>query len=100
MAFAKDAPQTRDGRSLKDFQLLTRLFKYRCSYLIHGRTFQHLTPPLKQTVLAKLWQVLQGNDPTQRYGYLGDSERQHISRILIETLADLPAEWQEEREPR
>jgi hypothetical protein len=100
IAFAKNAPETLDGRALKDFQLLTRLFKYRCSYLIHGLTFQHLTPPLKQTVLAKLWQALQGNDPTQRYAYLGDSERQHISRILIETLPNLPAEWQEERQLR
>lgn len=93
-AFVEQAKRSRDGRSLKDFQLLTRLFKYRCSYLIHGITFRHLTPPLKQTVLAKLWQVLQGKEPTQRYDYLGGSECQHISRILVETLPDLPAEWQ------
>ncbi|HYF34668.1 MAG TPA: hypothetical protein VD994_05205, partial [Prosthecobacter sp.] len=53
-AFVKDAPRSADGRSLKDFQLLTRLFKHRCSYMIHSLTFQYLTPPLKQTVLARL----------------------------------------------
>ena len=92
-AFLEQAKRSRDGRSLKDFQLLTRLFKYRCSYLIHGLTFQHLTSPLKQTVLARLNQVLSGQDATQRYAYLGESERRHITRILVETLPDLPAEW-------
>lgn len=99
-AFLTTARQTPDGRSLKDFQLLTRLFKYRCSYLIYGLTFRHLAPPLKQTVLAKLWQVLHGNDPTQRYAYLGDSERQHITRILVQTLPDLPPEWQANSDER
>ena len=84
-AFAKGAPQSADGRSLKDFQLLTRLFKHRCSYMIHSLTFQRLAPPLKQTVLARLKQVLQGQDASGRYAYLSASERGHIERILKDT---------------
>ncbi len=85
-AFSRTARPSSDGRSLKDFQLLTRLFKYRCSYMIHSTTFQHLNPHLKQTVLARLDEVLQGRDTTSgRYAYLGESERGHIRRILAET---------------
>jgi len=87
-AFEKSARHSPDGRSLKDMQLLTRLFKYRCSYLIHGQTFQHLTPPLKQTVLERLQAVLRGDDPAQRYAYLSTPERGHILRILAATLPE------------
>lgn len=92
-AFTKRAPQSSDGRSLKDFQLLNRLFKHRCSYMVYSLTFQNLTPPLKQTVLSRLWEVLDGKDTTGSYSYLGDSERAHIRRILAETLPGAPAEW-------
>jgi hypothetical protein len=92
-AFSKRAPQSSDGRSLKDFQLLHRLFKYRCSYMVYSLTFHHLTAPLKQTVLHHLWTVLEGNDTTGQYAYLGETERGHIRRILAETLPGAPAEW-------
>jgi hypothetical protein len=83
-AFTKSAPETKDGRSLKDLQLLHRLFKYRCSYMIYGLTFSNLTPPLKQTVMKNLWSALTTNN--ERYNYLGESERKHIANILAETL--------------
>lgn len=84
-AFAKSIPHSADGRSLKDFQLLNRLFKYRCSYMIYSLTFQHLTAPLKQTVLTHLREVLEGKEASRRYAYLAESERGHILRILTET---------------
>jgi hypothetical protein len=92
-AFTKRAPKSSDGRSLKDFQLLNRLFKLRCSYMIYSLTFQHLTAPLKQTVLSRLWAVLEGKDTTGSFTYLTETERAHIRRILAETLPGAPAEW-------
>ncbi len=92
-AFTQRAPQSSNGRSLKDFQLLHRLFKYRCSYMVYSQTFQHLTAPLKQTVLHRLWTILEGKDTTGQYAYLSDTERGHIRRILAETLPGAPAEW-------
>lgn len=92
-AFTRRAPQSSDGRSLKDFQLLNRLFKHRCSYMVYSLTFQHLTAPLKKTVLDRLWTILEGRDTSGEYDYLIESERGHIRRILAETLPGAPAEW-------
>jgi len=85
-AFLKKARRNADGRSLRDFQLHTRLFKYRCSYMIHSLTFEHLSPPLKQRVLARLAAVLDGADTSGRHDHLGASERRHIRAILGDLL--------------
>lgn len=85
-AFGKSAPRSEEGRSLKDFQLLTRLFKYRCSFMIHSLSFTHLTPAMKETVLTRLFAVLEGEADTERYAYLSESERRHIRDILKQTL--------------
>ncbi|MDB6138285.1 MAG: hypothetical protein JWO94_1357 [Verrucomicrobiaceae bacterium] len=91
--FEKNAPHTVEGRSLKDLQLLNRLFKHRCSYMIYSLTFANLVPQLKTTVFKGLWAALQGQDPQKRYAYLSASERRNIARILVETLPDAPLEW-------
>jgi hypothetical protein len=85
-AFAKLDQHKRNGRSLRDFQLHTRLFKYRCSYMIHSQTFAQLEPSLKQTVLDRLAAVLDGRDSSGRHDHLGGSERKHIRAILGDLL--------------
>lgn len=84
-AFSARAARASDGRSLKDMQLNTRLFKYRCSYMVHSITFQHLTPPLKETVIARMKQILSGTDSSGQFDYLSESERRHIWCILTDT---------------
>ena len=61
--------------------------------MVYSLTFKHLTPPLKQTVLNRLWTVLEGRDTSGEYDYLSESERANIRRILAETLPGAPAEW-------
>ena len=94
-AFEKNAPRTAEGRSLKDMQLLTRLFKYRCSYTIYGITFQNLMPQLKKTVFERLTEALEGKAKLNRYDYLGERERKNIMSILAATLPDAPAAWKQ-----
>jgi hypothetical protein len=94
-AFEKNGPRTPEGRSLKDMQLLTRLFKYRCSYTIYGLTFQNLMPQLKTTVFQRLTEALEGKAKLNRYDYLGERERKNIMAILATTVPDAPAAWKQ-----
>ncbi len=83
-SFTARFPKSQEGRSLADFQLYERLFKHRCSFMVYSNAFRDLPPRVKQTVLAKMHQVLAGDFPT--VGWLKTSECKRISGILAETL--------------
>ncbi|MCP5540235.1 MAG: hypothetical protein H7A53_09805 [Akkermansiaceae bacterium] len=84
--FQHNARPNQDGRSLKDFQLLDRLFKYRCSYMIYSEAFTSLPPELKDRVLARLADGLRGGDKPEIFDHLSESERDRIREILDDTL--------------
>jgi hypothetical protein len=84
-AFRANRHISQDGRSLKDFQLLTRLFKYRCSYMIYSKSFDALPAPLKAEVYRQLRGVLTGKDPRPVFAHLSPSERDGIRQILADT---------------
>ncbi len=56
--FAERGPRDSKGRSLRDFDLNTRLFKYPCSYLIYSRAFDSLPVEVKDHVYRRLWEIL------------------------------------------
>lgn len=93
VAFCRDVPRSSDGRSLKDFQLLSRLFKHRLSYMIYSQAFEQTPEAFKTVFYEKLWDVLQGGEARGRYSYLSDKECERILSILIETKSELPAYW-------
>ena len=41
-SFSGSGPRDRKGRSLRELDLQTRLFKYRCSYMIYSPAFDAL----------------------------------------------------------
>jgi hypothetical protein len=84
-AFAKGAPSTKDGESLKSFSLKDHLFQNRCSYLIYSDAFLNLSKALKKNVFARLKHALQPKEPDARYAYLDAAERARIVKILTET---------------
>jgi hypothetical protein len=98
--FAKDftsrGPKDKRGRSLRDFDLQTRLFKYPCSYLIYSDAFDALPAPMKEHVYARLWEILSGKDRSATYASLSPGTRQSIREILADTKRDLPPYWKDE----
>lgn len=92
-AFQRTAKRDGAGRSLKDFQLKDRLFRYRCSYMIYSAAFADLPAPLKSMVLDRLLEVLDGRDRSGEFAYLTSFQRESIKDILRDTLPDLPAAW-------
>lgn len=96
-AFAREfaAAGVRDskGRSLRDFDLSNRIFRYPCSYLIYSSAFDAIPEPAKGYIYHRLFQVLTGEDRGEDFVHLTNRDRQAILAILIETKAGLPEEW-------
>ena len=88
--FARRGPRDSKGRSLRDFDLTTRLFKYPCSYLIYSPSFAALPKEVKDYVLHRMQEVLSGADQSGKFTHLSAADRRAISEILGETLPD----WQ------
>ena len=78
------------GQSLRDLELRTRMFKYRCSYMIYTKAFAALAPEVKDRVLAGLRSAL-SDKGLPEFSYLPQEERRTIRKILNETLPGLPA---------
>lgn len=91
--FARQGPRDKKGRSLRDLDLETRLFKHPCSYLIYSPEFQALHPELKTYVYKYLHDVLTNRYSPREFDHLSATDRQTIFEILRDTLPDLPAYW-------
>lgn len=91
--FASLGPRDRQGRSLREFDLQTRLFKYPCSYLIYSRAFDELPDAVKKRVYERLWQILGAEDTPSGLARLTGVDRRAIREILAETKPGLPEYW-------
>ncbi len=91
--FVQRGPRDRHGRSLRDLDLKRRLFVYPCSYLIYSEAFDALPPPVKDYVLRRLWDVLNGQDTSKEFAHLSTEDRQAIRDILCATKTNLPDYW-------
>lgn len=97
--FAARGPRDEQGRSLRDFDLKKRLFKYPCSYLIYSEAFDALPEPAKAYVYHRLLEVLSGRDRSPAFEHLTAEGRRAILEILLETKQGLPEEWDAYRKP-
>jgi hypothetical protein len=95
--FAARGPRDPKGRSLREFNLKTRLFQYPCSYLIYSRSFDALPALVKTQVYRRLWEVLSEQDQSSAFARRTSQERQAIREILEATKPDLRQAWQELR---
>jgi hypothetical protein len=93
--FAARGPRDSRGRSLRDFDLHTRLFKYPCSYLIYSADFDALPSPAKEYVYRRLFEVLTGREQGPEFAKLAGADRRAILEILVATKPGLPPEWKE-----
>ncbi|MCE9611075.1 MAG: hypothetical protein K8R23_12845 [Chthoniobacter sp.] len=94
--FTATGPRDRLGRSLRDLDLRTRLFKYPCSYLILNPAFDALPAPIRDSILTRLHAILTGQDQDPQFAKLAADDRRAILEILRETKPSLPAVWRAE----
>ena len=91
--FAALGPKDRQGRSLRDFDLKKRIFKFPCSYLIYSDAFDALPGPAREYILRRLFEVLTGRDQSEDFATLTPEVRRGILEILVDTKPGLPDEW-------
>ncbi len=91
--FAARGPRDTHGRSLRDFDLSTRTFRYPCSYLVYTEAFDGLPEPAKGYVYHRLLEVLSGKDTSGDFETLSATDRRAILEILLDTKRGLPQEW-------
>ena len=93
-AFLGSAKVDSKGRSFRDFDLKTRLFKYPCSYLIDSAAMNALPEPAKEYVNRRLVEVLSGSDTSKPFAHLSAADRTAISEMLVELKPDFRAAWE------
>lgn len=91
--FAERGPRDRAGRSLRELDLGTRLFRWPVSYVIQGESFRRLPAPVLDIVLLRMLRILQGRSGLRAYGHLEPEQRRAVLEILADTLPWLPSEW-------
>ncbi|MEY4931981.1 MAG: hypothetical protein RLZZ403_301 [Pseudomonadota bacterium] len=90
--FEAQGPRDAKGRSLRELDLRTRLFRYPLSYVIYSEAFDGLPRSARQYVYARLQEVLSGKEADAAFAHLTDQDRRAILEILIATKPEF-AEW-------
>jgi hypothetical protein len=93
--FAARGIRDPQGRSLRDFDLQTRIFKYPCSYLIYSDAFDSLPALAKEYVYRRLLDVLTGHDQSPDFARLTAEDRKAVLEILIATKHAMQEEWKQ-----
>lgn len=86
--FAARGPFDSHGRSLRQFDLQRRLFRYPCSFLIYSDAFMAMPDGVKSRVWKRLDEILSGADMSAKFAHLSPEDRDAIREILLETHAE------------
>ena len=86
--FPRRGPRDARGRSLRDFDLRTRLFRHPLSYMIYSLAFEALPDGVRVRVYERLHDVLTGADDSPRFRHLDRAVRGAILQIVAETKTD------------
>jgi hypothetical protein len=91
--FARHGLRDHQGRSLRDFDLKTRIFRYPCSYLVYSESFDAIPEPAKSYINHRLFTILTRQDQSPEFAKLSSEDRRAILEILLATKPGLPEEW-------
>ncbi len=83
--FVKSSPRDGKGRSLRDLDLQTRVFRYPLSYLIYSDSFNALPAATTDHVYRWLFEVLSGADTSADFAHLSAADREAMLEILGDT---------------
>lgn len=91
--FTQRGPRDHQGRSLRDFDLKTRMFRYPLSYMIYSDAFDAMPTAVRDHVYQRLYDILSGKDTSPKFARLSSDDRNAILAIVRDTKTGLPAYW-------
>ncbi len=89
--FQKDGPFDRKGRSLRELDLKTRLFRYPCNYRIYSAGFDAIPQIMKDYVWRRFDQILTGQDKSRFFKDMSEEDRKNVLEILLDTKPEFKA---------
>ena len=86
-------PRDAHGRSLRDFDLRRRLFRYPLSFMVHSARFDGLPDRVQASVYERLFEVLTDDAATDQFDRLSAADRRAILEIVRGTKVGLSEYW-------
>jgi len=83
-------PKDRLGRSFAQLDLVDRLVKYPCSYMVYSEAFNALPPAIKDAVYGRMLDILSATDARPQGARVSAVDRRAILEILRDTKPDFP----------
>ena len=94
--FAGYGPFDKQKRSLREFDLQTRLFRYPLSYQVYSATFDGLPDIAKQYIYSRFEEILTGKDMGADWAHLSAADRRALLKILRDTKPEFAC-WEEKQ---
>jgi hypothetical protein len=91
--FTQRGPFDSKGRTLREFDLEKRMFRYPLSYMIYSDAFEGMPDTIRARVYQRLFEVLTAKEPDPRFAKLSAEDRSNIREIVRETKKGLPEYW-------
>ena len=91
--FAERGPRDPLGRSLRDFDLQKRLFRYPLSYLIYSAAFDGMPDLVRERIYRRIYEILNGQDQSKTFAGLSPAGREAALEIVRATKPNLPKYW-------
>ena len=91
--FPSRGPRDSKGRSLRDFDLEKRLFRYPLSYLIYSAQFDALPSEIRERIYRRLYEILTGKEQNGKFEKISAENRRAVLEIVRDTKPGLPAYW-------
>lgn len=91
--FPANGPRDGLGRSLRDFDLQTHLFRFPLSYMVYSQSFDSLNAAAKERIWRRLYDILSASDRTADAPHVDRTAGAAAIAILAATKPGLPDYW-------
>ena len=89
--FAAQGPRDSAGRSLRELDLKSRVFRYPVSFMVYSEAFDAIPDPAKERIYRRLFDILSRKESAGPFVNIPGEDRAAAFEILRQTKKNLPA---------